>query len=566
MKGLLYSCIGYDLHDPKWALLRADAPDAFGGKTLTTCMVHQNTGNVVWQGEVVYWGERWGSHWWRIDFTDLDTKGHYVLKVLCEGNECMRSAPIELGFNLLLRQSMEKVGIEQFEERSRRARNQMGWQDCGSDFKEANSHASALIGLCDFYYNAYDYMTPEQAQRFLKQVMVGCDYLALLQDRSEQVGHERGTLVHEVTKNGQILLADLALFVVSMVKASRILVEVDFARSGQYLERAERAMQALLKNPPIRTDGFNAWNHGAPEGYQPPHEIMTRDLLMMLWGAVELHTAGKTGYEEVMFDLARQVMARQVPKEEAEGGYWGHFYAFSDRAFTEKAFIHHHVCMDTGGIFPNFVTPLIEMSKYLFTSHPDRPLWDACVRNFANGYLLPACRQNPFYLMPMGYFAGEGILDFCGPWHGFNAAYGYTAGLAVLLEDMTGNPEFRKIAVGNLQWIAGMHCGMTAEAISDCSMWHQEIPQDVCLPMSQIQDVGTPCVQIWSRIPGSIGNGFSTNHQFQHAVEPRRANDIPRYYGDEDWIPHAGAWLYALGLLKVKKTFSPSYWEDRADT
>ena len=562
MKGLLYSCIGYDLHDPKWAMIRADEKSELGEGALRAVITEIEGCTIVWQGEPVYWGEKWGSCFWRIDFSELDEKGAYVLCVLGGENVLFESAPFEIGYDLLLRKSVEKTAIIQFEQRNLRARNKSGWLDCGSDFKEACAHTAALIGLAEFYYNAYDCLNEEQTERLLRQIMVGCDYLALLQDRAEQVGHKNGMIIHEITKNGSVILGDMAQFVVAMIKASRILSEVDFAKSGEYLERAEAAMQVLLTDPPYRTDGFQHWNHGAPEGYEPPREIITRDLLMMLWGAVELMKAGKTQYEDTMLELARQVMARQVPKAEAEDGLYGHFYAYPDKVFTDKAFVHHDICMDSGMVFPNFIVPLYDMYKYLLTTHPELPDWEKCMQDFAYGYLLPACERNPYCLMPMGVFGKEGLLDFCGPWHGWNTAIGYTAALALILEDLTGDYAFRRIAVGNLQWIAGLHCGLTNEAINDGSRWAGDLPEGQYVPMSQIQDVGSPTVQIWSRIPGSVANGFCTNHQFEFKVRPCKENDVPRYYGDEDWAAHSGGWLYALGLLKVKKTFSPEYWNE----
>jgi len=137
MKGLLYSCIGYDLHDPKWAMIRADEKDELGGGALRAVITEVEGGTVVWQGEPAYWGEKWGSHFWRIDFSALDEKGEYVLCVLSDENVLFESAPFEIGYDLLLRKSVEKTAIIQFEQRD------------GEAFHVKGCHVVANQGLVD---------------------------------------------------------------------------------------------------------------------------------------------------------------------------------------------------------------------------------------------------------------------------------------------------------------------------------------------------------------------------------------------------------------------------------
>ncbi len=145
------------------------------------------------------------------------------------------------------------------------------------------------------------------------------------------------------------------------------------------------------------------------------------------------------------------------------------------------------------------------------------------------------------------------MLSFCGPWHGFNACYGFAAGLAAQYLNMFGDERFRAIATGNLQWLAGLNTGITKESFAGCQFWREDIPADEAWSFSQIVGVGRRWAGNWSNIPGSIPNGFATNLQFQLKVEPRATNDIPRYYTDEDWIPHAAGWLSGLAQLRINK-------------
>jgi hypothetical protein len=36
-------------------------------------------------------------------------------------------------------------------------------------------------------------------------------------------------------------------------------------------------------------------------------------------------------------------------------------------------------------------------------------------------------------------------------------------------------------------------------------------------------------------------------------VVPKKENDAPRYYTDEDWIPHGASWLSGLVYLRQIK-------------
>ncbi|MGC1376509.1 MAG: hypothetical protein WA821_09805, partial [Anaerolineales bacterium] len=301
--------------------------------------------------------------------------------------------------------------------------------------------------------------------------------------------------------------------------------------------------------------------HGAPPNYspssQPENGFMTGDLLMMVWGAVELAKSGKPQYLDEAVLRAREIMRRQVSKESPEGKFYGHFYTFGDLAYTEKAFIHHHLGHDTSMMFNHYLAPLMDLCN-LLPDHPEQPRWRQAVRDFAYGYFLPACQANPFFILPQGYYAGQGLLSFGGPWHGFNVCYGYAAALAVQFDSFFDDRSFRPIAVGNLQWVAGLNAGLTSDSFEGSVMWQEQIPAGKAIPYSFIHGIGNNSVKTWSQIPGSIGNGLCTNRQFQMEVEPTLENDQPRRYSDEDWIPHAGGFVSGLAYLRQVMGWSPT--------
>jgi hypothetical protein len=283
-------------------------------------------------------------------------------------------------------------------------------------------------------------------------------------------------------------------------------------------------------------DGFDPIAHGAPAGFIRPAEWMTRDLVTLLACAVELTRAGESRTLDVAARYAREIMSRQITPKENEGGYHGHFRTYASARFSEKAWIHHHMGYDAGGTFPHYLIPLIEIAR-LWPEHPEAPEWRRTVKDFAYGYFLPACQGNPFRLLPTGYFSGQGLLTFSGLWHGINGAYGSAAALALELERFTGDVRFRSIAIGNMQWIAGLNSG-----ISESGEYRSK---------SMIYGIGDEFIGGWTKIPGSICNGFESDPQFTFTT-PRAQEDGPFYSTDEDWITHTGGWLSALGRLSRK--------------
>jgi hypothetical protein len=494
------------------------------------------------------WGECWGSAWWIADFSELTCPGEFTI-TLEGGGSPEACSPFKVGEFLLWNETILPVGIEQFERRAELARFGNGWKDCGTDWREVGSHTGALIGLTDLLNIGYEWLGRENTLRLMRQIQHGCDFLVMCQQRAADLGWPVGSVVHEIPNYPMLILQDVGQFVVALSRASRHLYELDAPRSLDYLRRAASAYEFLTRQGrPSNLPNFSARLHGAPEGYLPG-SLMTGDLLMMVWGALELAKSGRAEYLDEAVFHTREILRRQVRQAAPEGEFYGHFYAFADCRFSEKAFTHHHVGHDTSMMFNHYIVALIELCKHL-PDHPEAPAWRQAVRDFAYGYFLPACRKNPFLLLPQGYYAGQGLLTFGGPWHGFNVCYGYAAALAVQLEWFLADRQFREIAVGNLQWIAGLNSGITAASFEGAMKWREAIPGGEAVPYSFIRGVGLRSVNTWSQIHGSIGSGFCTNRQFQLEVEPTLANDIPLRYSDEDWIPHAGGWVSGLTYLR----------------
>ena len=544
--GLLVSQVGYDAGLVKRALLRSTDPALGDGLRFEARDAYN--GKVYFTGDVVRWGEKWASHWWTLDFTDLTRAGTYRLHLLQGDKECMTSDPFPVGEHIVWDRTVEPVAFTQLEERARQARHGRGFKDCGSDWRECGSHTFALIGLCDLLQYGFPYFPLEQQRRLADLIAVGCDFLCLLMDKAESAGYPAGAVAHEIPNHSLVLPGDVASAAMVLGYASRLLFDFFPDKAGEYLRRAGQAFDYFGTMEPWSEGGFSCLNRGIEEGYV--HQgFMTRDLLMALWAGLQLYSSGRVGVRPRLTALTQQILARQVREDEAEGGFWGHFWEFDDRHHSEKAKTHHHVGHDTGTVLGFHVLPLMEYCER-FWDAPETPVIRQAVGDFARHFALPACEANPFGLLPQGVFGAEGLLDFCGPWHGTNATYGYFASMAVRLAAFTGVQGLYDAAVGNVQWICGLNAGVTAESLAGTVVWRETVPPGVALPMSQIVGVGHRAVGGWTDIVGTVVNGFATNPQFTLQVPPTRANDGPWLITDEDWIPHAGGFLSAVALLR----------------
>ena len=554
--GLLHSQIGYDIKDPMRALVRSSKEDFLSEKDMFE-VFDATSGKTIMEGTPKLWGELWGIYWWEIDFSGIETPGIYEIKVKSGNKMIVKSDSFKVGYNILWEETIHDVAIEQFEVRASQARYNKGWRDCGgASVREVSSHAPAIIGMCDLLTIGFLWMKSDDVRRLADQIVQGCDYLASCQDNAARLGLPEGSLVHEIPHHNSIIPADVMQSVVALAYASRILFEIYPEKSDEYLNRAQSAYDYVIeKARPFGSAGFSFSNHGAAEDFKVPDEWMTRDLLMMMWGGIQLYKSAKHQYKNEVIRLARMVIKRQVSENEKEDGLYGHFFTFDNCGFTEKSNVHHGIGHDTGAIFPHYIIPLLEMTN-MWKDHEDMPLWEKTIENFAYGYFLPACSRNPFFLLPTGCFGAEGLLVFAGPWHGTNASIAFAAAMATRFEGHFGDRRFRNITVGNLQWIAGLNAGITRESFDGCVVWKDDIKTGEAVPYSQICGIGGKSVGCWTNIKGTIPNGFNVNHQFQFDVCPSRETDGPWLYTDEDWIPHSGGWMSALAYLRDLKIFA----------
>ncbi|WP_404423367.1 cellulase N-terminal Ig-like domain-containing protein [Nibricoccus sp. IMCC34717] len=553
--GLLVSQIGYDLAGAKRALVRGPAGwlDA-----RATAMLTDGEGREVWRGEFTPWGECWGSQWWVADFSSVAAAGDFQLEVRDERG-LRHEAVVSVAAEALFTATWWHVSVDQAERRQWLVSDRLGWYDAGCHWQEANSHAAYLFGLADLYQICGYEMTEERRARLLAQVINGAGYLVRLQDLAQAKGLGDGAFVHQHFKFDELVLpADAAKACAALARVAAVLPADKAAEAATYRDRARRGL-AWLRNPqPVPRLHFNHRPYGLPAGTAPGSGLATPELAMVTWAEALLAAAGDETQLDAAVASARALVARQVSEAQAEDGLHGHFRLFADGTVTVKAWAHGMTSgdpalpTDIGSTFGLNVLPLVTLVDS-FPSHAEAPVWREALRRFAYGYFLPACRANPFLLAPNGHFPGQGLVWFAGLWHGANSLYGLAALHALHFARLFEDPAFSGVATGNLQWIAGLNAGLTAEAQKSAVLTSQDVPPGTAVPVSMINGIGRRCAGSWLNIRGAICNGFSTGDQFVWDVPPERAYDGPFRFTEEDWITHAGAWLSAIAMGRAEK-------------
>lgn len=494
----------------------------------------------------------WGS-WWREIAWDGLPAGEYRLHVEGEAEP----APFTVASDLLWETSWRVVALDQLTRRAMMAGNTWGWQDCGFPLREANSHAACVIGLTDVLEFRRAGLSPDEIAQLEAHIETGCLYLAKIQDvaRARHGEAAAGALVHGLETHEEHLLADdAAKAIVAWARAARLATGLDAARREDWARRAAEAWRWMERAGPPEPESFDPAPHGAAADFRPAPDWATYQLVLQAWAALELVELGREELADRVADLLARVAERQII-EPTEAGVHGHFRLFSCGGLTNKAWSHHlpkhRLGYDLGATFPDYLLPFLRALRR-WPTHAQAPIWEGVLRRFAYGYFLPASRANPFGILPLGDFGAEGLLWFAGSWHGANSLYALSAALALEFARHFDDAAFVAVAEGNLQWIAGLNCGLTRRSLEFSLVFSTDVPPGRAVPVSMIFGVGRRWAGSYLNLRGSICNGFGAGQPFLFDVPPRREFDGPTAFTDEDWITHAGAWLSGVARLAKK--------------
>jgi hypothetical protein len=548
--GLLFSQIGYEPGYPVRIVVRL--PEKALMNEQAVCRLVATGQEKDHETECIYWGEIWKSHWWVAEFTALDETGEWDVEIWDGGKCLLRDTGLKVAHNILWDRTLPHASVDMLERRVHFTKVGAGWQDAGTLWVESPAQSAMTIALEELLEKTPDRFDQDMTDRIYKQITVGCNYLVMLREKAEAMGFARGAMTHDLHGHEKdILPQDAAKAVVALYRAAQLLPDKYAKEKNSYRKTAGLTFSWLTTAAkPMGDLGFSRFQRGLPEDIDiPADEWQTRDLVTLCWAALEKWKTEGGDAKEKCTLFARQIIERQIDEKDAENGYFGHFLEYPGMKHSEKAWAHGIVNnsfgADIGQIYPNYLMPFIEMAA-LWPDYPDAEKWKNSLRQFVNGYLVPACTSNPFLIIPLGIFGEEGPVWFCGTFHGTNTIYGYTAALALELARFLDEPGLRDIAYGNLQWLAGLNGGITRENLKACVIFSTDVPEHAALPASMMCGVGDRWAGTWFATRGVICNGFSTGKQFVYDVEPKKANDGPFSLTDEDWIPHSAGWLTAL--------------------
>ncbi|ADB52408.1 cellulase N-terminal Ig-like domain-containing protein [Conexibacter woesei] len=519
---ILEAQIGYKSDETKRAFIVSTNPttDRLG----TFQLRNATTDATVFTGNVTYWGQKWGEAYWTMDFSSFKTAGSYYIDVPSLSKQSDR---FSLQADLFRTQTLLKTSVDQLEPR---IRGKLGWQDCGTDLRGVEGHATLLYGLIDAYEAYGDRLSATDEGRFLDQMRHGADYMVACQKPNGSFCSEYYFYPNIVTWH-KSLLATIALLQVYEV-----------TRDAGYLRAAQAGWDWAMSRPEFTKletaaeVGDTRQVYGQRSPWLPPQELRTRDKLLLVWGATEFFRVTRdTAFKTIALNYADQVYDNQfLDYTNAVEGMYGNFYAWTNEEIFQKSWEHGAWYYNNGAVLPDHILGLVKLVEQ-FPNDPNWLKWRYILRVYKDRFLKPTHDLSPFGIYPLGMYDRE--VRFFGPtWHGTNGMYGNIAKNAMLLARMFDDVELQEIADANMQWVGGLNAGTMLGGKRQS--------------ISMIDAVGTHYVPTWSGIDGSIANGLSATPQFTLDY-PEPLMDAPVTFTHEDWIVHSGGWL--SGLSEVER-------------
>lgn len=530
---ILEAQIGFKPEEPKKAFLTAqnpvEAPSAFE-------LVNSDTQAVVYSGAVEYWGQTWGFCFWVMDFSDYKTEGSYFIQV----PELDRQSTVfQIQERIFTQQTLIESSVGQLEQR---IGDKMGWQDCGTDLRAVEGHATQLFGLQDAYLAFRSDLSPQDDARFVAQMRHGSDYLLACQKENGSFGSE-----YYVNPN-------LTIWNQAMLATTALTRTYSILGDDSYLAGAMKGWGWCTSRPYYSPDERNAEIAdtrrilGQYSPWLPPEELRLRDKLLVVWAATELYQAtNESGYKQTAMEYAAQACSLQnLDYTQSVRGLVGNFFAWPDSGILQKSWEHGGWNYSCGTVLPDHLLGIINLVK-LFPDEADALQWRYTLRVYTEYYLKQVTQMSPFQVYPLTGMYPEEIRFFGPSWHGGNGIYGNIAKNAMILGRMYEDVSLEQVANANLQWVGGLNFGIDGEGRRQSS--------------SFLDSIGVNSASTWSGIRGSIANGLASTPQFT-IEHPNTLFDSPLYYTHEDWIVHNGGWLSGLSETEKPLTLQISTTEN----
>lgn len=328
--GLLFSQVGYETGYPVKIIIRAPSENLLTGEVL--CLLLPGNREKEYQSKFSYWGEIWKSHWWIAEFHDIDEEGEWRIEIWNGKQVIMRDTGLKTGKNILWDQTVELASADMLERRVHFTKVGAGWQDAGTLWVESPAQSAMVLALEELLEMAPERISSELTERIQKQITVGCDYLVMLEKKARELGFPPGSTSHDLLGHEKdVLPNDAVKAAIALTKSLRLLPESFGTKKAEYKTTASVIYNWLITQAkPVGDLGLSRFQRGLPEDGLIPHdEWQTRDLVSLLWASLEQWKTNNSAAKERAVYYAREIMSRQIAKENSEAGYFGHFREYA---------------------------------------------------------------------------------------------------------------------------------------------------------------------------------------------------------------------------------------------
>ncbi len=326
-RGLLFSQVGYDLNKPKRIFLRG--PKNWLSQNAKMQLLDEKE-NIVFEKNVKDIGTFWEINWWLVDFSEFNERGKYKINLVDDKKILLSDNNLTIDYDILFKKCAKFTGPECFKKRAIFARVKPGWFDAGYLWQEVCSHSIAIAGLVDLYKYKKDKLSETERNDILEQITGGCTYLLKCNDEAIKEGKAEGLLIHDIARLKDVITPnDSFMAALALTKAADILKKDRPEKAEEFANRAIKILNWIDKEAKPMSGEFNhPYNQGFEEGQKYPEEWMTRYLMLALWAEIILVDLKYSNNLERIDKLTEKILTRQISKEDAEFGLWGHFYAY----------------------------------------------------------------------------------------------------------------------------------------------------------------------------------------------------------------------------------------------
>ncbi|MCE9613795.1 MAG: hypothetical protein K8T26_05930 [Lentisphaerae bacterium] len=241
-----------------------------------------NDGSIAHRSKTSYWGEKWKSHWWILDFSALTTPGTYRLEIAgCKSN------PFPIGPTPLVDCDMVDIALNQLDARHNHGEAatylngqlrfpgrwmtpdgthpQGIYRDCMSNFAEIESVGMTTTGLIELDRHQRHKFSERDQERIRDYIVLGADCIVASQRKTDDP-KTNGRFAHSIlvnTKHDGCAWAgnvynwhDMAYAIVVLCKAYEAVRSFDVAKAQTYLDSAILAYTCAATRPYHLTEEY----------------------------------------------------------------------------------------------------------------------------------------------------------------------------------------------------------------------------------------------------------------------------------------------------------------------